>query len=408
MPGPTTADPCESGPSRNLTRRLEIQICDPATRLRLEARCESARYLRAGTDYLSPLAVRRIIQVADEDGMGSLTAVCRLDREVHKLSATHPSEDPIEQMESVVHMYEEEILEWERTRTVHPDSDADPDPMQEPTGQKLVEALEKILAEDEAAECPPPRLADTAWMRQVLRQATKVSCLAEEICDTATKAGWQPCAFSIYRWRMEQEIRHLYACFGGPDEEEAVVKAQKKAKTWLTKAHKGVERARDHIGSHLREVVEAGEIQRHTAIPGLELAHFCRHDGPPGESRPCAVQADAAIQRACRAWEADPERLWSICGEVFEVADRSTWDKASTKYWRRQNTSVDKILASTKYSRRQNVGACAEASFYCYGPAESAAADFSQTSLMFSYFSQKLLIPPCAVAKCNSFHLHSV
>jgi hypothetical protein len=27
-------------------------------------------------------------------------------------------------------------------------------------------------------------------------------------------------------------------------------------------------------------------------------------------------------------WEVDPERLRSICGEVFEVADRSTWDRA--------------------------------------------------------------------------------
>jgi hypothetical protein len=41
-----------------------------------------------------------------------------------------------------------------------------------------------------------------------------------------------------------------------------------------------------------------------------------------------------------------------------------------------------------------------EASPYCFGPAESAAADFSQTLLMFSYFSQKVLIPPRAVAKC--------
>jgi hypothetical protein len=79
---------------------------------------------------------------------------------------------------------------------------------------------------------------------------------------------------------MEQEVRHLYACFGGPDEEEAVVKAQRKAKMWLTKAHKSVERARDHIGSHLRKVAEADKVQRHAAVPDLELPHFCRHDGP--------------------------------------------------------------------------------------------------------------------------------
>ncbi len=55
--------------------------------------------------------------MANEDIMGSLVAVCRLDRDVHKLSVAH-----IEQMESVVQMYEDEILEWEQTRTVQPDS----------------------------------------------------------------------------------------------------------------------------------------------------------------------------------------------------------------------------------------------------------------------------------------------
>jgi hypothetical protein len=130
-----------------------------------------ARYLKARTDYLSPFEVRRIIQVADEDITGSLTAVCRLDREVHELSVTQPGGDPIEQMESMVQMYEEEILECERTRTVYQDSAADtnPDLVQELIGQKLVEALEKILWEDEAAECPPLRLADMEWTRQVLQ-----------------------------------------------------------------------------------------------------------------------------------------------------------------------------------------------------------------------------------------------
>ncbi len=96
--------------------------CDLAVRLRLEATSALARDLKTSTDCLSPLALRRIIQVANEDVMGSLTAVCRgVDREVHELSTTGPTGDPIEQMEGVVQMYEEEMLEWEQTRTVHPD-----------------------------------------------------------------------------------------------------------------------------------------------------------------------------------------------------------------------------------------------------------------------------------------------
>jgi hypothetical protein len=84
---------------------------------------------------------------------------------------------------------------------------------------------------------------------------------------------------------------------------------------------------------------------------------------------------------------------------------------ASTKYSRWQNSHVDKILASTKYSHRQNTRVdkilawtkcwrrCRSISLL-FGPAESTAADFSQTSLMFSHVSQQMLIPPHAVAKC--------
>jgi hypothetical protein len=72
---------------------------------------------------------------------------------------------------------------------------------------------------------------------------------------------------------------------------------------------------------------------------------------------------------------------------------------APTKYLRQQNIGIDKIFALTK-SRRQNVGVCAEASPYCFGPAKSAAADYSRTSLMFSYFSLKMLYSPCSVTKC--------
>ncbi len=57
---------------------------------------------------------------------------------------------------------------------------------------------------------------------------------------------------------------------------------------------------------------------------------------------------------------------------------------ASTKHWHQQNISVDKILALTKDWRWQNIGTCMEAYPYCFGLAKSAAADFSQTLLMFS------------------------
>ncbi len=70
--------------------------CDPAVRLRLGAISALARDPRAGTDCLSPSAVRRII---NEDVMGSPTAVCSPYRELHEPSVTHTGRDLIERME---------------------------------------------------------------------------------------------------------------------------------------------------------------------------------------------------------------------------------------------------------------------------------------------------------------------
>jgi hypothetical protein len=66
-----------------------------------------------------------------------------------------------------------------------------------------------------------------------------------------------------------------------------------------------------------------------------------------------------------------------------------------TKFSSRQNSRVDKNLASTKFWRRRRRISI------LFGSAESTAADFSQTSLMISYVSQKVLIPSHAVPKCG-------
>jgi hypothetical protein len=57
------------------------------------------------------------------------------------------------------------------------------------------------------------------------------------------------------------------------------------------------------------------------------------------------------------------------------------------------------MLVSKKHMRQQNVGACAEASPYCFCQAKSAVTGFSQTSLMFSFL--KMLSSPHAITKCG-------
>ncbi len=140
--------------------------------LREEARGMLTGYLKNGTEYLSASMVRRVVQVASMSVVGSAIAVSRLDKEVRRVKATYPEEDPITLADHMVRMCEEEVLDWMRTRTVHPGPDADPDPAGSPTGQELIDDLEKVLAEEEAERYPPPGSKEDAWMMKVLEQAT--------------------------------------------------------------------------------------------------------------------------------------------------------------------------------------------------------------------------------------------
>jgi hypothetical protein len=135
-------------------------------------------------------------------------------------------------------------------------------------GQRLVEDLEKTITREEANKDSLPGSKEDAWMMKVLEQATKVLCLAEEACDNTTKRDWQPCTYQRYRWRMDQEVGHLCALFGGPDEDEVRVKGRSQAKAWLAKAHMSVEGAREHMGLQLRRASK------------LNVARQCQHDGP--------------------------------------------------------------------------------------------------------------------------------
>jgi hypothetical protein len=106
--------------------------------LRKEARGMLTGYLKNCTEYLSASTVRRVVQVASMSVVGSAIAVSRLDKEVRRVTTTYPEEDPITLADHMVRMCEEEVLEWMRTRTVHPGPDADPDPAGSLTGQELV------------------------------------------------------------------------------------------------------------------------------------------------------------------------------------------------------------------------------------------------------------------------------
>jgi hypothetical protein len=68
---------------------------------------------------------------------------------------------------------------------------------------------------------------------------------------------------------MDQEVGHLYALFGGPEEDEVRVKGQRLAEAWMNKAVDSIERARKHIGLRFRGMSE------------LDGPRRCHHEGRP-------------------------------------------------------------------------------------------------------------------------------
>jgi hypothetical protein len=132
--------------------------------------------------------------------------------------------------------------------------------------------------------------------------------------DDTTKQEWQPCAYQLYRWQMDQEVNHLYALFGGPEEDEVRVKGQRLAKAWMDKAVDGVEKARKHVGLRLEGKAE------------LDGPRQCHHEGPPMESRPCQIQAQAATRQADRVWRKRPRCIKELCEGLADGAGKPEGD----------------------------------------------------------------------------------
>ncbi len=109
---------------------------------------------------------------------------------------------------------------------------------------------------------------------------------------------------------------HLYALFGGPEEDEVRVKGQRLAKAWMDKAVGSIERARKRVGLRFR------------GTSGLDGPRQCHHEGPPMESRPCEIQARTATRRADRAWRKRPRRIKELCDGLAGSAGESGGDSA--------------------------------------------------------------------------------
>ena len=97
---------------------------------------------------------------------------------------------------------------------------------------------------------------------------------------------------------MDQEVSHLYALFGGPEEDEVRVKGQRLAKAWMNKAVDSIERAPKHVGEHLSltgrgDVTTRGRPWKVGPVRfkhGPPLGELTGHGGrDPGASRGSAM-----------------------------------------------------------------------------------------------------------------------
>ena len=92
------------------------------------------------------------------------------------------------------------------------------------------------------------------------------------------------------------------------------MKGQRLAKAWMDKAVDGVEKARKHVGLRLGGKAE------------LNGPRQCHHEGPPMESRPCEIQAQAATRQADRVWRKRPRRIKGLCEGLADGADKPGGD----------------------------------------------------------------------------------
>ncbi len=79
-----------------------------------------------------------------------------------------------------------------------------------------------------------------------------VSRMAQEICDDSTKANWGTWSYREYRRLLDEETMAVCRTYAEVELADLPVRKDKEAKGWLTSAHQDAERAREHIGEHIR------------------------------------------------------------------------------------------------------------------------------------------------------------
>jgi hypothetical protein len=77
--------------------------------------------------------------------------------------------------------------------------------------------------------------------------------MAREVCEDSTKADWGVWAYREYRRLLDEEMMAVCQIYAEIELADLPVREGKEAQGWLTRAHQDAERAREHIGEHIRK-----------------------------------------------------------------------------------------------------------------------------------------------------------
>ncbi len=118
--------------------------------------------------------------------------------------------------------------------------------------------------------------------------------MARKVCEDSTKADWGVWAFREYRRLLDDQMMAACRIYTEVELADLPIRQGKEAQGWLTIAHQDAERAREHIGEHIRK---REGLQAQSAIGTPERSQLA--EGVDNESKEMrsSQQRDSACSR---------------------------------------------------------------------------------------------------------------
>jgi hypothetical protein len=98
------------------------------------------------------------------------------------------------------------------------------------------------------------------WILKALKQTSWVSQIAREMCDDSTKTDWTSWTYREYRRQLDEDMMAVCQIYAEVELADLPVREGKRARGWLTSAHKDVEYAREQVGARIRSLEELGTL----------------------------------------------------------------------------------------------------------------------------------------------------